>query len=193
MGYFVQRADGSTGGPFTAEEIVQAIAEGRLPPNVNARDELRGDWMAASAHREIGDLQFGRMLQKDGVPLVNDLEYPIVEGTALGRLAYFFGNVGTSVLGYILVAIYATVARPTITDGEFGGFYQMHEFQQNVQVAAFVLALLLLPLRLWLAAARFRDLGREGSECFKLLIPFYNLYIAFVLLFSPGHAAARAG
>lgn len=186
MGYFVQGSDGQTKGPFGAADIVQSIQEGRLPPNVSVRDELRGDWAPASAHREISDLQFGAVLSRSGVDLVDraDFGIPPVEGTAIGRLAYFGANVGISALAYAFIFAYAAASTPS--PDEFG--YTRHA---DVQGAALVLALLFVPVRLWVGAMRCRDLGNPGSDAFKLLIPFYNIYFGLVLLFSPGRAALR--
>ncbi len=153
------------------------------------RDEHGEEWKAASDHREISDLQFSHALQRDGVDTTTDTSFARITGPTLGRLQYFFANLGLSAGAYFLILGYAAVAQPEPTSVYGGLAPEYRNFHSNMETVAVVLSLLLIPVRLMFAAMRFRDLGRDGGECLKLLIPFYNIYIGFVLLFTPGRAA----
>jgi uncharacterized membrane protein YhaH (DUF805 family) len=55
----------------------------------------------------------------------------------------------------------------------------------GAMIGMFIVFATIIP-SIFLAIRRFHDLDRPGSHAWFLLIPFYNIYIAFVLLFQKG-------
>jgi len=54
-----------------------------------------------------------------------------------------------------------------------------------------VIAIGLLVPSVYLAIRRFHDMNEPGTKCWFLLIPFYNFYLIYLLLFKVGTSGAN--
>jgi uncharacterized membrane protein YhaH (DUF805 family) len=94
------------------------------------------------------------------------------------RLRYF----GFSVLVSIIGTIISTVLQLAAGNSE--------------SFVPFLFLIVLLIVEIYLSVCitvkRFHDLGKPGTHYFLLFIPFYNIYIALVLLFKKGDTGANA-
>jgi uncharacterized membrane protein YhaH (DUF805 family) len=78
----------------------------------------------------------------------------------------------------------------------FGWFYVGGLMSSNADVGIRTTGMMLFTLtavagtvaNLFLVVRRLHDLGKPGSHCWLLLVPFYNVYLQLVLLFAKGVA-----
>ena len=99
-----------------------------------------------------------------------------------GRLEYFVHSIAD------IFGILAVVSAFSFIEGQF-----------DVSVGEEIVALSLLGVILVgivaetaVTVRRFHDLGRSGWYLFATLIPFYNIYLALILLFKKGEASRNS-
>jgi len=88
--------------------------------------------------------------------------------------------------GYVMISLGLTLAMYAISFmvGFVMGLAGMNE-EAAVAIGVMV-GLAFTVLHAFQAVKRFHDLGRPGSHYWLMLVPFYNIYISFVLLLSKG-------
>jgi len=93
------------------------------------------------------------------------------------RLEYFLHNLGYGLffLVYIIAGMILFSSQPE-GDSPAGIYF----------AGAVLIYFLLILLEIFTAIRRFHDLGRPGTHVLLLLIPFYNIYLGFILLCTKG-------
>ncbi len=101
----------------------------------------------------------------------------------IGRLEYFL-------ISMALYGMYAFIASSTLIILLLTGYLKNKTHIEQEEIILYLLIILVIPLYILLGiqiVKRFHDLNRPGSHVwYVFLVPFYNIYLLFLLLFKRG-------